>query len=43
MVPKAFGGWRDRVAYHEATYLNTLKHRGSPLTSKLELTLAKAA
>lgn len=35
--------WRDRVAYDETTYLNSLKRRGSPLASKLELTLAKAA
>jgi transposase len=35
--------WRDRVAYDETTYLNSLKRRGSPLASKLQLTLAKAA
>ena len=35
--------WRDRVAYDETTYLNTLKRRGSPLASKLELHLAQAA
>jgi transposase len=35
--------WRDRVAYDETTYLNSLKRRGSPLAHKLELTLAKAA
>jgi hypothetical protein len=35
--------WRDRVPYDATTYLNTLKRRGSPLASKLELTLAKAA
>lgn len=35
--------WRDRVAYDETTYLHNLKRRGSPLTHKLELTLAKAA
>lgn len=35
--------WRDRVAYDETTYLNGLKRRGSPLASKLELTLAQAA
>ena len=35
--------WRDRVAYEESTYLDSLKRRGSPLASKLELTLAKAA
>ena len=35
--------WRDRVAYDETTYLNSLKRRGSPLASKLELSLAKAA
>src|ERR1700686_296697 len=35
--------WRDRVAYDEATYLKSLKRRGSPLAHKLELTLAKAA
>ena len=27
--------WRDRVAYDETTYLETLKRRGSPLASKL--------
>ncbi len=35
--------WRDRVAYDETNYLETLKRRGSPLASKLELALAKAA
>ena len=35
--------WRDHTAYDETTYLNTLKQRGSPLASKIELTLAKAA
>ena len=35
--------WRDRVAYDETTYRNSLKRRGSPLASKLQLTLAKAA
>ena len=30
--------WRDRVAYQESTYLDSLKRRGSPLASKLELT-----
>ena len=35
--------WRDRVAYDESTYLDGLKRRGSPLASKLELTLANAA
>ncbi len=35
--------WRDRVPYDETTYLETLKRRGSPLASKLELALAKAA
>jgi transposase len=35
--------WRDRVVYDETTYFNTLKRRGSPLASKLKLTLAKAA
>src|SRR5450432_1195577 len=35
--------WRDRVPYDETTYLNTLKRRGSPLASKLELHLAQAA
>ncbi len=35
--------WRNRVAYDETTYLNSLKRRGSPLAHKLELTLAKAA
>ena len=35
--------WRDRVAYDETAYLNSLKRRGSPLAHKLELHLAKAA
>ena len=35
--------WRDRVAYDETTYLNTLKRRGSPLAHKLQLSLPKAA
>jgi transposase len=35
--------WRDRVAYDETTYLNSLKRRGSPLARKLLLTLPKAA
>jgi len=35
--------WRDRVAYDEIAYLNTLKRRGSPLAHKLELHLAQAA
>jgi transposase len=35
--------WRDRVAYDENAYLSSLKRRGSPLTHKLELHLAKAA
>jgi transposase len=35
--------WRDRVAYDETTYLDSLKHRGSPLASKLEFILPKAA
>src|SRR5450432_2317563 len=35
--------WRDRVAYDETTYLNTLQQRGSPLAHKLTLSLAKAA
>ena len=35
--------WRDRVANDETTYLNSLKRRGSPLASKLQLTLANAA
>ena len=35
--------WRDRVAYDETTYLNSLKRRGSPLAAKLELTHAQAA
>ena len=35
--------WRDRVAYDEATYLHSLKRRGSPLAAKLALTLQKAA
>jgi hypothetical protein len=38
-----FVGWRDRVAYDESTYLDGLNRRGSPLTAKLELTLAQAA
>jgi hypothetical protein len=42
-MPESFRGWRDRVAYDETTYLNSLKRRGSPLAHKLELTLAKAA
>ena len=33
--------WRDRVAYDETNYLETLKRRGSPLASKLELALAQ--
>ncbi len=32
--------WRDRAARNETTYLNTLKQRGPPLASKLELNLA---
>jgi hypothetical protein len=39
----SFVCWRDRVPYDEAIYLNTLKRRGSPLASKLHLTLAYAA
>jgi transposase len=35
--------WRDRVAYDETIYFNTLKRRGSPLAPKLALTLANAA
>jgi Transposase/Transposase IS116/IS110/IS902 family len=35
--------WRDRVAYDETTYLNSLKRRGSPLATKLQLHLAEAA
>jgi hypothetical protein len=35
--------WHDRVAYDETTYPNTLKRRGSPLASKLDLSLAEAA
>jgi hypothetical protein len=35
--------WRDRLPYDETAYLHSLKRRGSPLASKLELTLAKAA
>ena len=35
--------WRDRVTYDEATYLEALKRRGSPLAAKLPLTLAQAA
>ena len=35
--------WRDRVAYDETTYLNSLQRRGSPLAHKLEVTLPKAA
>ena len=49
--PEAIAQWaaalarrfRDRVAYNETTYFDSLKRRGSPLASKLELTLAKAA
>ena len=40
---RMFVCWRDRVAYDEATYLEGLKRRGSPLAAKLELTLAQAA
>jgi transposase len=35
--------WRDRIAYDETTYLNSLKRRGSPLAHKLQLQLPKAA
>jgi hypothetical protein len=36
--------WRDRVAYHEATYLAALRQRGSFLVAKLDqLELQKAA
>jgi hypothetical protein len=28
--------WRDRVAYDENTYLNSLKRRGSLLAAKLD-------
>ncbi|MEO7725003.1 MAG: hypothetical protein ABIU29_10040 [Chthoniobacterales bacterium] len=35
--------WRDRVPYDEATYLATVQPRGSPLASKLQETLQKAA
>ena len=35
--------WRDRVAYDETTYLDSLKRRGSPLAAKLPLNLARAA
>ena len=35
--------WRDRVPYDETIYLNSLKRRGSPLASKLNLELPKAA
>jgi transposase len=35
--------WRDRVTYDESTYLEGLKHRGSPLAAKLQLNLAQAA
>ncbi len=35
--------WRDRVAYDESTYLDSLKRRGSPLAAKLQLNLATAA
>ena len=34
--------WRDRTPYDETTYLDSLKRRGSPLASKLELNLATA-
>ncbi len=33
---------RDRTPYDETTYLDSLKRRGSPLASKLELNLATA-
>ncbi len=35
--------WRDRLPYNETTYLNSLKRRGSHLTSKLNHELPKAA
>jgi len=35
--------WRDRVLYHETTYLQSLKHRGSHLARKLDQELPKAA
>ena len=35
--------WRDRVAYDENTYLQSLTRRGSPLARKLELQPAQAA
>src|SRR5436309_2090780 len=35
--------WRDRVPYDETIYLNSLKRRGSHLTSKLNHELPKAA
>ena len=35
--------WRDRVAYDDTTYLQSLQRRRSPLAHKLQLTLAKAA
>src|SRR5207247_3712701 len=35
--------WRDRVPYNETTYLQTLKHRGSHLTRKLDQELLKVA
>jgi len=35
--------WRDRLPYNETIYLNSLKRRGSHLTSKLNPELPKAA
>ncbi len=35
--------WRDRLPYNETIYLNSLKRRGSHLTSKLNHELPKAA
>jgi len=35
--------WRDRLPYNETIYLNSLKRRGSHLTSKLNHDLPKAA
>ncbi|MEO7724976.1 MAG: hypothetical protein ABIU29_09900, partial [Chthoniobacterales bacterium] len=35
--------WRDRVPYDENAYLAALQKRGSPLASKLQESLPKAA
>lgn len=37
-----FKCWRDRLAYDETIYLNSLLRRGSPLAHKLPLSLPKA-